>query len=120
MSGQQQLYVFTTAPYTSSAGQEGLDAALIGAAFEVDVSVLFLHDGVFQLKRGQDTSESMLKQTTKTFGALKDFGIENVYVHDLSLLARGLEPTALMIDTQLLDSGGVQDLLQRQFRVFTF
>lgn len=120
MSGQKYLYVFTIAPYSSSAGQEGLDAALIGAAFESDVSLLFLHDGVFQLKRGQDASQSMLKQTTKTFGALKDFGIENVYVHDLSLLARGLESHALIVDTQLIDSGGVQDLLQQQFRVFTF
>ena len=120
MSGQKYLYVFTSAPYTGSAGQEGLDAALIGAAFEADVSVLFLHDGVFQLKRGQDASQSMLKQTTKTFAALKDFGIENIYVHDLSLLARGLEPKGLIIEPQLVDSGAVQHLLQQQIRVFTF
>ena len=130
MTAHKLLYVFTRAPYSSSAGQEALDAAFIGAAFEQDVSILFLHDGVFQLKDGQGSGRqgsswqgcevSKLKQFTKAFAALNDFGIEKVYVHDLSLRARGLDQQALIIDAELLESDGVRELLRGQFRVFTF
>lgn len=120
MNARKLLYVFTQAPYSNSTGQEALDAALIGAAFEQDVSLLFLHDGVFQLMRGQNAQQSELKRYTKAFSALSDFGIDNVYVHDLSLLARGLESDDLGISAKLLDSGAVAELIQQQFRVFTF
>jgi len=135
MSVHKLLYVFTRAPYSSSAGQEALDAALIGAAFELDVTILFLHDGVFQLMQGQgsgregssrqgsgsqDSGMTTLKQFTKAFSALGDFGIEKVYVHDMSLHARGLDSQDLMTEVELLDNKGVQLLLNSQFRVFTF
>ncbi|MFT5571887.1 MAG: tRNA 2-thiouridine synthesizing protein C [Cryomorphaceae bacterium] len=120
MSVAKLLYVFEHAPYSTSVGQETLDAAFIGAAFEQPVSVLFIHDGVFQLKSEQDTRSSDIKQYTKAFAALADFGIEHVYVHDLSLKARGLELDHLQIDVQLLDSDGIRSLISEQKRVFTF
>ena len=120
MSVAKLLYVFEHAPYSTSAGQEALDAALIGAAFEQSVSTLFIHDGVFQLKSDQNTRSSAIKQYTKAFRALADFSIENAYVHDLSLKARGLELHHLQIDVQLLDSEGIRTLMSEQTRVFTF
>ena len=49
------LYVNRRAPYGSIYGLESLEVVLIGAAFEQDVSLAFLGDGVFQLTKGQDT-----------------------------------------------------------------
>ena len=60
MSAEKILYVFTQAPYSTSAGIEALDALLIGAAFEQEVSVLFIHNGVFQLKDQQVASDLSL------------------------------------------------------------
>jgi len=120
MNARRLLYVFTQAPYSSAAGQEALDAAIVGATFEQEISLLFLHNGVFQLKQGQDASGSELKQYTKAYAALSDFGIENVYVHDLSLLARGLEYDSLMLEASLVDGEGVRALIKQQHRVFTF
>ena len=47
------LYLMRQPPHGSIFAQEGLETVLIGAAFEQSVSLLFLDDGVFVLKRGQ-------------------------------------------------------------------
>lgn len=120
MSSQKLLYVLTQAPYSNAVGQEALDAALIGASFDQSCSLLFINDGVYQLKSNQSTEGTELKQYTKTFQVLDDFGIENVYVDELSLLARGVTKEELMIEAQSLSSEGVSALLAEQFRVFTF
>jgi len=119
MSTQKLLYVFTQAPYSNSAGLEALDAVLIGAAFEQEISVLFIHNGVFQLNRNQSTS-SEIKQFTKTYKALNDFGVENIYVDRLSMESRGLTLSQLICDAVALETEQVKSVIEQQFRVFTF
>jgi len=119
MNTKKLMYVFSTAPYSNSAGQEALDAAMIGAAFEQDISVVFVHDGVFQIKRDQQAI-GLSKQYTKAFAALEDFGIERIYVDDLSLQARGLIVEDLMIEVESLDADALRMLIRQQDRVFTF
>ena len=114
------LYVINRAPYSNAVGQEALDAALIGASLDMDVSILFIQDGVFQLKRGQDSSSSWLKQYTKSYKALDDFGVEKLYVHDLSLDARGLAIADLMCAPAVVNSQEVKSLIADQLKVFTF
>jgi tRNA 2-thiouridine synthesizing protein C len=120
MSAAKVLYVITRAPYSNASGQEALDAILIGASFDLDVSVLFIHDGVFQLKQGQQSSDNGLKQFTKTYKALADFSVENIYLHDLSIVARGLDQSDLICAVTPLDSNAVGELIADQAKVFTF
>lgn len=119
MNAQKLLYVFTQAPYSNSAGLEALDAVLIGAAFEQDISVLFIHNGVFQLNQNQSTNDGV-KQFTKAYKALEDFGVENIYVDQLSMASRGLTSSQLICQTESLESEQVRALIADQFRVFTF
>ena len=114
------LYVFSAGPYSNARGQEGLDAMLMGANFDLEVAALFLHDGVFQLKSGQDSNGSELKEFTKTYMALSDFGVDDIYVHDQSLVARGLGQDKLMINTKMLDGKAISDLIKQHDRVFVF
>ncbi len=120
MSAQKVLYIFRQAPYSSADGLEGLDAVLVGAAFEYDISLLFLGDGVFQLKAQQDVSNTPIKQYTKTFLALTDFAVNNFYVHEQSMAARGLSPEQLILDVEQCTSGQVSALIAEQSKVFTF
>ena len=46
------LYVNRRAPYGTIYALESLEVVLIGAAFEQDVSLAFLGDGVYQLAKG--------------------------------------------------------------------
>jgi len=112
------LYIFSAAPHGGAQGQETLDAALIGAAFEQKVSLLFVHDGVFQLKSDQQLAASGLRHYTKTFKALEDFGVEHIYVHEPSLLARGLVESDLIIPVKTLNRQAVSQVLNQQARVF--
>lgn len=120
MTKQNLLYVFSTGPYSNSLGQEGLDALLMGAAFDQVASVLFIHDGVFQIKLGQKPGESEIKLYTKGFRALEDFGVRQVYVSQLALTARGLSTSDLSVAAEVLDQSEIVKLIASQHRVFTF
>ena len=115
------LYVFRHAPYGNSMGQEGLDALLVAPAFEsIQASALFMDDGVYQIKNQQDNAGLQLKQYTKTFAVLEDFGVEKVYVHNAALQKRGLSKVDLSIQVQLLNDEQLQDLFQQQYRIVGF
>jgi len=84
------------APHGGCYAQEGLEVALIGAAFEQDVSLAFIDDGVFQLKTEQDATAVGMKNFTAAFGALGDYEVRRVYVEAESLAMRGLTADDLM------------------------
>ncbi len=84
------LYVNRKAPYGTIYAQESLEVVLIGAAFDQDVSMAFLDDGVFQLTKGQDTKGIGLKNFSATFRALGDYEVTKLYVEKESLDERGL------------------------------
>lgn len=120
MNAAKVLYVISRAPYSNANGQEALDAIMVGASFDLDVSVLFISDGVFQLKQGQQPGNNGLKQFTKTYKALHDFGVKKIYTHSLSMVARGLIESELICAVTMLDSQAVSALLADQAKVFTF
>ena len=78
------------APYGSVYAIEALDVVLIGAAFEQDVKLVFMDDGVFQLTRGQDPRGIGMKPFSKAYAALGDYGVRQIYVDEQSLKQRGL------------------------------
>ena len=84
------LYVNRKAPYGTIYALESLEVVLIGAAFEQDVSLAFLDDGVFQLVKDQDTTEIGMKNFSPTYKALGDYDVNKIYVEKESLEARGL------------------------------
>ena len=84
------LYINRKAPYGTIYAWESLEVVLIGAAFEQDVSLAFLDDGVFQLTRGQDTKGVGMKNFSPTYRTLGDYGVRHMYVDKASLEARGL------------------------------
>lgn len=90
------LYINRKAPYGTIYALESLEVILIGAAFEQDVSLAFIDDGVFQLMNGQDTSGIGMKNFSKTYKALGDYEVRKLYVERESLAERGLAVENLM------------------------
>ena len=84
------LFINRKAPYGTIYAWESLEVVLISAAFEQDVSLAFLDDGVFQLVKGQDTSGIGMKNFSPTYAALGDYEITKIYVEKESLEERGL------------------------------
>ncbi|MFW2373528.1 MAG: sulfurtransferase complex subunit TusC [Gammaproteobacteria bacterium] len=90
------LYINRKAPYGTIYAWESLEVVLIGAAFDQDVSLAFIGDGVYQIAKGQDTTELGIKNFSPTYSALGDYDINKIYVEKESLEARGLTVDDLM------------------------
>jgi tRNA 2-thiouridine synthesizing protein C len=73
-----------------------LEVVLISAAFEQQVSLAFIDDGVYQLVDKQDTAGIGMKNFSKTYRALGDFEINKLYVEKEALAERGLAVENLM------------------------
>jgi tRNA 2-thiouridine synthesizing protein C len=84
------LYVNRRPPYGTIYAWESLEVVLIGAAFEQDVSLAFIDDGVYQLCKGQDTSGIGMKNFSPTYSALGDYDVRKIFVEQESLEERGL------------------------------
>lgn len=108
------MYVNRRAPYGTIYALECLEVVLVAAAFDQDVSVVFLDDGVCQLKKNQDTSGIGMKNFSKTFGALEDYGLEKIYVEQESLAVRGLTADDLVIPVEVLAATDLCELMAQQ------
>ena len=84
------LYINRKAPYGSIYALESLEVVLIGAAFDQDVSLAFIDDGVYQLMSGQDSGAIGMKNFSRTYKALGDYDVRKLYVEAESLAERGL------------------------------
>jgi tRNA 2-thiouridine synthesizing protein C len=84
------VYVNRKAPYGTVYALESLEVVLIGAAFEQEVQLVFIDDGVYQLTKGQSTEGVGMKNFSKTYAALGDYEVNQIYVDEQSLKDRGL------------------------------
>ena len=108
------MHVLRHAPHGTIYTYEGLEMILIMAAYEQDLSVVFIGDGVYALKKGQDTSGIGIKGFSRTFMALDGYDVEKLYVDRLSLEERGLTEEDLVVDVEVLDAEETGRLMQEQ------
>jgi len=117
------LYVNRKAPYGTVYALESLEVVLIGAAFDQDVSLAFIDDGVYQLKKGQQTSVSSgigMKDFSKTYRALEGYDVEKLYVDKKSMEERGLTVDDLLVDVEVLEDAQMAELMEQQDVVLSF
>ncbi len=128
------MYLNRKAPYGTIYAWESLEVVLIGAAFDQDVSVMFLDDGVYQLTKGQDTKGIGMKNFSPTYRTLGDYEVKKVYVDRASLEARGLTQDDLVeiawedmeteeeVDNivEVIDSARVSELMNESDAIFSF
>lgn len=114
------LYLNRKAPYGSIYALESLEVVLIGAAFDQDVSLAFIDDGVYQLKKGQDTKGVEMKNFSPTYRALEGYDVEKLYVDKASLEARGLTEDDLIVPVQVLEAAQMAELMEQQDVVLSF
>jgi tRNA 2-thiouridine synthesizing protein C len=117
------LYVNRKAPYGTIYALESLEVVLIGAAFDQDVSLAFIDDGVYQLKKDQTTTVASgigVKDFSKTYRALEDYDIEKLYVDQRSMKERGLTPDDLIVAVEILDDAQMAELIEQQDVILSF
>ena len=108
------MYVNRKAPYGTIYALECLEVVLVAAAFDQDVSVVFVDDGVYQLKKNQDTTGIGMKNFSKTYRALDDYDVEKIYVEKESLDARGLSADDLVIPVEVIAADDLREIMAQQ------
>lgn len=114
------LYVNRKAPYGTIYALESLEVVLIGAAFEQDVSLAFMGDGVYQLVKGQDTKGLEMKNFSPTFRALEDYDVTKLYVEQEALQARGLTEADLVVPVEAVSAERMTEIMESQDVILTF
>ena len=127
-------YLNRRAPYGTIYAWESLEVVLIGAAFDQEVNLMFVDDGVFQLVKGQDTAGIGMKNFSPTYRTLGDYEVKNIFVDADSLAARGLTQDDLVaiayedMDTEeeieniveVVDAARVTELMDESDVIFSF
>ena len=114
------LYVNRRAPYGTIYALESLEVVLIGAAFEQDVSLAFVGDGVYQLAKGQDTKGLEMKNFSPAFRALEDYDVTKLYVDEESLRARGLTAEDLVVPVEVVSAERMAEIMEAQDVILSF
>lgn len=114
------MFVNRKAPYGTVYALEGLEVVLISAAFDQDVSLAFVDDGVFQLVKGQKTDGVEMKNFSPTYRALEGYDIEKLYVERESLEVRGLSEEDLLVDVQVMSAAEMGEVMAQQDVVISF
>jgi tRNA 2-thiouridine synthesizing protein C len=128
------LYLNRKAPYGTIYAWESLEVVLIGAAFDQEVRLMFLDDGVYQLTTGQDTTGVGMKNFSPTYRTLGDYEVKSIYVDKDSLHARGLTQDDLVqiawedweteeeIENivEVVDATRVSELMEESDVIFSF
>jgi tRNA 2-thiouridine synthesizing protein C len=121
-SGTVKKFAFINrkAPYGTVYALESLEVVLISAAFDQDVSLMFVDDGVYELKKGQATKAIGMKNFSPTYRALEGYDIEKLYVEKESLDERGLTEDDLLVDVEVLSRADMAALMEEQDVILSF
>ena len=105
------LLLMRQPPYASGHALEAVDVALVAAAFELRVSVLFAGAGVWQLVTGQDGSVLGSRTQGKVLSALPHYDVTGVFVCADSLTAAGLRTDDLVLPVHPLTLAEQRELI---------
>lgn len=114
------MFVNRKAPYGTVYALEGLEVVLISAAFDQDVSMVFMDDGVYELIKGQHTKSINVKNFSPTYRALEGYDIEKLYVDKESMDIRGLTVDNLIVPVEVLTAAEMGELMDQQDVVISF
>jgi tRNA 2-thiouridine synthesizing protein C len=108
------------APYGSVYTAEGFRTIMGIAVFELDISVVFLDDGVYALVKSQQPGKLDMKPLGDGFPMLEEFGVRKFYVHDESLAERGLRVDDLVVPAEVVNSERIAEILADSGKVLPF
>ena len=119
------MYVNRKAPYGTIYALEILEAVLISAAFEQHACIVFIDDGVYQIKKGHNTEAVNMKNFSKTYGIIameKEDAEEDgeldmewrILVEKESMESRGLKSEDLIIEVEVIPSSELAVIMAEQ------
>lgn len=108
---KRMLVVIRHSPYGSSLAKASLDVVLAAAAFEQNIALLFLGDGVLQLIPHQESSALGKKNIGRQLASLPLYDIDSVYVDAEAAARYNIDLTTSPVDTQSISMGEIHQLM---------
>lgn len=108
------MHVVRRAPHGTIYTYEGLEMVLIMAAYDQDITMVFIDDGVYSLLDNQEPEEIGIKGFAKTFKALRGYDVEKLYVDRESMEERGIVPDNFVVPVEVLSSQQIGKLMKEQ------
>lgn len=113
-------FVFQSAPHTSNAGREGLDALLAASAYSEDIRVFFIGNGTGQLLANQQPEKIKSRDYIATFKMLDLYDIEQIFFCQQSLIERGFDGLPLILDAEAKTTEEIKQLMGECDRLLMF
>ncbi|MFI0471343.1 DsrE family protein [Halomonas sp. HMF6819] len=107
-----RLITLTSAPFASNTLREGLDVALVAAAFGEPVTLLFAGDGALALVKAQQAGAPGQKAILPTLEMLEMYDIEALLVPESSLAEQGLDASQLIEAARVITQDEMAALYQ--------
>ena len=114
------LVMLRKAPYGTVYAAEAIRAIMGLVSFEVEVEVLFIHDGVYVAKKHQDPEALDMKSLGAVLPQLKDMDIEKFYACDQSLKERNLTIEDLTVEVELCTPDNFEQKLSEFDHILPF
>ncbi|MGY2462436.1 sulfurtransferase complex subunit TusC [Vreelandella sulfidaeris] len=114
------LVIIRHAPHSSNWLREGLDAALVAAAFGQPVHLLFMGQGIMALVKEQGSGAPGQKATLPTIDMLEMYDIDQLWVAKESLQSMHLSADSLVAGVTLIAAQQVPGLLQQHANILNF
>lgn len=114
------MFVMRKAPHGTIYSYEGLETVLIMAAYEQDITMAFIGDGVFALVKDQNTEKLGIKGFIKTYGALEDYDVEKILVDRESMERRGVKSDDFAIAVEVKEAEEIAKLMEEQHALITY
>ena len=100
--------------------QEFLDIALMAAAFEQRVALLFEGDGVYALMKQQGPGVIGLKDVSPVLKALSIYDINDISVEKESMDARAMVAEQLVMPVKIISRNEIKRQMAMADQVFSF
>ena len=96
------LFVISAPPYSSKRGTAQLEAAMVAAAFDAEVSLIFRGDGIWSLLPEQNAQQVGQRSFAKVLQALGDYeGKYGTKINDIKS-TNNLSSDTIFIDQKLI------------------
>lgn len=109
-----------SAPYGTSSARDAIDFILTASAYDQEIRVLFIEDGIFQLLSQQKPTQDKQKRIASLISAFEMYDIEHVYFDRVSANERNLEEQQLLDCAKPADQKDIAELINLADTVLSF
>lgn len=119
-TSKKVLVVNRKSPYGNLRSREAIDTLLVASAYGLQVSALYLDDGIFQLIQSQQADQISSKNIAKMISAFEMYDLKDVYVDASSMEKRSIQEQDFVLPVNILTTEQIKTLLHQQDQILSF